>query len=164
MSRDRLARSRIFPEFALFESAQERRKMVRQFDKAILTSARMWFSLVLVSTVVALLLISSGLHAWLSSLLPPWARNAVVLLLSSALLLGIFNRLYRKPFQRFLREQLIAKGVPICLRCGYDLRGQVEARCPECGKAFDSGLLTPGPAGESESGDSGPADPSSGYV
>ncbi len=24
-----------------------------------------------------------------------------------------------------------------CVRCGYDLRGQVEPRCPECGTAFD---------------------------
>ena len=25
----------------------------------------------------------------------------------------------------------------LCLGCGYDLRGQVEHRCPECGRAFD---------------------------
>jgi hypothetical protein len=24
-----------------------------------------------------------------------------------------------------------------CLRCGYDLRGQIEQRCPECGLEFD---------------------------
>jgi len=28
-----------------------------------------------------------------------------------------------------------------CLLCGYDLRGQTEARCPECGTAFDNYLL-----------------------
>jgi hypothetical protein len=26
-----------------------------------------------------------------------------------------------------------------CLGCGYDLRGLPENRCPECGRAFDSG-------------------------
>lgn len=26
--------------------------------------------------------------------------------------------------------------VGMCQRCGYDLRGQVERRCPECGTAF----------------------------
>ena len=25
-----------------------------------------------------------------------------------------------------------------CRRCGYDLRGQVQARCPECGEQFDA--------------------------
>ena len=29
-----------------------------------------------------------------------------------------------KPCKRYLREQLVAKGVPICIHCGYDLRGQ----------------------------------------
>lgn len=28
-----------------------------------------------------------------------------------------------------------------CATCGYDLRGQVEPRCPECGTAFDPGEL-----------------------
>ncbi|GMU82898.1 MAG: hypothetical protein AMXMBFR47_27690 [Planctomycetota bacterium] len=38
-------------------------------------------------------------------------------------------------FRRRLREQLVASGVPLCLECGYDLRGQLEPRCPECGRA-----------------------------
>jgi hypothetical protein len=36
-------------------------------------------------------------------------------------------------FRRLLREQLVARGVAICVACGYDLRGQIEPRCPECG-------------------------------
>ena len=49
--------------------------------------------------------------------------------------------LVRKPLIRYLREQLAAKGVPICIECGYDLRGQVDPRCPECGTAFDPKLI-----------------------
>ena len=26
---------------------------------------------------------------------------------------------------------------PFCLHCGYDLRGSVSDRCPECGTAFN---------------------------
>jgi hypothetical protein len=29
----------------------------------------------------------------------------------------------------------------LCRNCGYNLRGLTEARCPECGKAFDPELL-----------------------
>ncbi|HPF41137.1 MAG TPA: hypothetical protein PK093_21060 [Phycisphaerae bacterium] len=47
----------------------------------------------------------------------------------------------RRSIQRNLRRQLIASGVPICIRCGYDLRGQEDARCPECGQPFAPALL-----------------------
>ncbi len=36
-----------------------------------------------------------------------------------------------------LRERLIAEGTVVCRGCGYDLRGQVEPRCPECAKPFE---------------------------
>ncbi|MGE5607712.1 MAG: hypothetical protein ACM359_00515 [Bacillota bacterium] len=51
--------------------------------------------------------------------------------------------LFRRRIQRTLRQQLLARGVPICLGCGYDLRGQLEPRCPECGTPFDPSLLPP---------------------
>ncbi len=49
--------------------------------------------------------------------------------------------LCRSLIQRRLRVQLVAKGVPICIRCGYDLRGQHVPRCYECGTPFDETLL-----------------------
>lgn len=48
---------------------------------------------------------------------------------------------WREPMRLVVRENLQAAGVPICLKCGYDLRGQEIARCPECGEAFDERLL-----------------------
>ena len=42
---------------------------------------------------------------------------------------------------RFLRKDLGAKRVrysaSTCASCGYDLRGQIQPRCPECGSPFD---------------------------
>lgn len=35
-------------------------------------------------------------------------------------------------------------GRRVCARCGYDLRGLVEPRCPECGTPFDPSLLRDG--------------------
>jgi len=32
-----------------------------------------------------------------------------------------------------LRKQLNDQGIPVCMRCGYDLRALQHARCPECG-------------------------------
>lgn len=44
---------------------------------------------------------------------------------------------YRKWMRVYLREYLNDHGVPICLDCGYDLRGQTNQKCPECGTAFN---------------------------
>jgi hypothetical protein len=43
------------------------------------------------------------------------------------------NIAFRRPIQRALRRELVSQGVPICIPCGYDLRGNVSGRCPECG-------------------------------
>ena len=43
--------------------------------------------------------------------------------------------------RKSLRRQLLEAGVPICLKCGYDIRGLSTPRCPECGGEFDPALL-----------------------
>ena len=44
------------------------------------------------------------------------------------------HRFFAYPRLRMLiRAELNARGVPVCMPCGYDLRGQLEPRCPECG-------------------------------
>ena len=36
--------------------------------------------------------------------------------------------------QRSLRRQLTECGMPLCMNCGYDLRGCPRLACPECGE------------------------------
>ena len=45
-------------------------------------------------------------------------------------------RLFRDRTRHHLRERLVQLGVPICIPCGYDLRGSTD-RCPECGTTFE---------------------------
>ncbi len=51
----------------------------------------------------------------------------------------IMRRFSRLHWRLWLREELLNQGVPVCMACGYLLRGlTVETgRCPECGKEFD---------------------------
>ncbi|HBS29421.1 MAG TPA: hypothetical protein DEB06_08220 [Phycisphaerales bacterium] len=62
---------------------------------------------------------------------------------SAALLIPVVLRGQRRVR---LRQFLLARGVPLCLHCGYDLRGLApddpEPRCPECAH----GILSAGVA------------------
>jgi len=49
--------------------------------------------------------------------------------------------LFRKRRARAIREQLLAHGIPVCLACGYDLRGRDSSRCPECGRVCNVGAI-----------------------
>lgn len=64
-----------------------------------------------------------------------------------------FYRLSRRAALRALRQQLLSRGFPICMHCGYDLRGIDSATCPECGEnvALTRGLLRPGTQGATSS-------------
>jgi hypothetical protein len=49
--------------------------------------------------------------------------------------------------RRRARMLMIGAGVPVCVECGHDLRGQTEPTCPACGKPFDVKTLQGGPPG-----------------
>ena len=40
----------------------------------------------------------------------------------------------RSVMRRSLRRLLVDCGIPVCIRCGYDLMGNVSGKCPECGE------------------------------
>jgi hypothetical protein len=51
----------------------------------------------------------------------------------------VIRWLHRRGSAACLRRRLLAAGVPVCLRCGYHLRGLAAPApsCPECGRALD---------------------------
>lgn len=64
-------------------------------------------------------------------------RHLLNLTLAGLPELGFFEDQHQR--QEVLRETLLGRSVPICLKCGYLLRGLPLAseRCPECGRPFD---------------------------
>ena len=79
------------------------------------------------------LLVGVMVVAWAVALfvLRPAGRDES--LLAAGLLLGLTVFLVYV----FDRPRLIEATGFRCRDCGYDLRGQTESRCPECGKVFD---------------------------
>lgn len=49
------------------------------------------------------------------------------------LIVPLVYLLFRRSMREALRIELLKKGIPICLHCGYDLTGCPSVRCPECG-------------------------------
>ncbi len=52
----------------------------------------------------------------------------------------------RRVTRRCLIDYLCDQGIAICRSCRYDLRGQIEPRCPECGRAVAVHPASPGSA------------------
>jgi polyferredoxin len=127
-----------FPELARFEDEKQRKDAHK---KAYKTLHRCWYYWVALIVLIIVLQLGAELLAYV---IAPYAPSFM-----SRKLIGIIGRgmsysfaglgaiwLVRSTITRSLRTQLNEAGLPTCMKCGYDLRGQVERRCPECGNPF----------------------------
>ncbi len=48
----------------------------------------------------------------------------------------VLLRYVRWQLRRYLKTRHSKGDLPICLHCGYDLRGTHNSRCPECGNSI----------------------------
>jgi len=134
----------LFPELKLFEADEDRRVALRIVRRRLVRSWQFWFYVILGNVLAVLFCAWSAGFLRQMLALPMWAYGTIVGVAMSACFAGVFNYLFRKPVQRHLRNELVARRIPICIKCGYDLRGQVEPRCPECATACDAKLLHKG--------------------
>ncbi len=134
---------RICPsEIFLLESVEERNRVCDRGYIAFLKHWRTWMTIVIYCTT--LVLASAALSEWARAATQggQWrlagARLAGVLpAIGLTILIPLIFVQYRKWMRVFLREYLNDHGIPICLNCGYDLRGLVSGACPECGTGFE---------------------------
>lgn len=108
--------------------------------EALWRPSRLWvYMLVLACTIF-------GASIVLERFLASWglSRNVVVIIIGvTCSMIGGLGMILvcRREVIRIMRKFLQEQGVAICLLCGYDLRGQMTPRCPECGTAFDEQLI-----------------------
>jgi len=77
------------------------------------------------------------LPAALAILIVAWAAKLPANM-ETPVLLAMFAGILVIHFLCFERARVIERHGFRCQRCGYDLQGQVEPRCPECGREFDA--------------------------
>lgn len=124
-----------YPELRLCRSPFERTEAAARAKQRGPRDLRAVLMIVLIcaGALLPILAIRAPRPPWL----PEWALILGALSASVALaLLGAF--LAREAGRRVIREYLLSRGLPVCLHCGYDLRGLPPGDrappCPECGR------------------------------
>lgn len=142
--------SKFFPELDYLDSKKARRAVYRKALRRIFKSPRFWLIGVLYLTILpsVFLTLLYVVRRWTSISIPPAAFGGMVGGIIGGTFMSAIQYVFRYPIRRCMREQLVERGVPICVKCGYDLRGQTEPRCPECGESFDPELLREDQAGD----------------
>jgi threonine/homoserine/homoserine lactone efflux protein len=129
------------PELDSFPTAEARQAALDEIGSEAGNPKSVHFWLGVLATVAGALA-ARWLAGWLLSFVL-WVMEEIlhaVGMLAGFLLM--LRWLHRRGTARDLRMKLLASGVPVCLSCGYLLRGlsAATARCPECGTAFSSGV------------------------
>jgi hypothetical protein len=133
------------------EPPELRQRIIRTARKRLVWSRKCLLLGVLSGAAPSVLVLGVMAAGWGRAWFP---RNTLIVI--QAVMVGLLGMglgiasqfMLRRPFQRYLREELNRHGIPVCPGCGYDLRAQVEPRCPECGLA----VTLPAPADRVPSG------------
>ena len=130
---------RICPrEILLLETAEERNRVCDRGLTAFLKDWRTWMIFLVYSVALglatrALLGLAGAVIQWGPRSLAYARLTFFVTFIGEMFLIPLMCARFRKWMRVFLRAYLNDHGIPICEHCGYDLRGNIESRCPECG-------------------------------
>lgn len=113
------------PEAELFDSLEERNKAISELAGA----APVWRGYFCV-IVIGIFLLPLGRFVdrrWIWVVVP-------------ALGTTISTFWQRRSAAMFLRRRLLVRGIPVCIKCGYCLRGIESDKCPECGREIEADI------------------------
>ena len=127
-------------ELEYFEDEAARQAALNEIgeEAANLKSSGYWSA---IGILVGATLGSRALTRWLLRFVvwPVLLENVLIWLATVVCFALTLRWLHRSGTSAQLRTKLLASGVPVCMKCGYLLRGLPPdpGRCPECGRAFN---------------------------
>lgn len=128
------------PEWELFPDEIARDHAIRDIERRMMPRSILGWLQFLVFVIPLSLAPFIALHFLIKWLHPaPFPGKGWVIFIGATLIYTIIiYLLLRGGMPRDLRRKLVQAGVPVCLKCGYDLRGLPadRTRCPECGRRF----------------------------
>lgn len=128
------------PENRLLGNMEERRRAYGSVWRSFWKDRRNWVSIFMcvlvygcikLGCIKACALTAGGQWSHVG-----FAMAVIVIMVCPLLASALLFLWHRKRMSMYLRKYLNENGVPICMPCGYDLRGQVDLYCPECGTPF----------------------------
>lgn len=123
----------LFPELKYYASEEER-KLAMKAALSRCVNTYIWYWILFACIFVLMLQAQRIITAYYGShFLTPALVGGVYAFIGSST--GVWISRHR--IRTYLRKDLWESGHLVCVGCGYDLRGQLDARCPECGNEFD---------------------------
>jgi hypothetical protein len=132
------------PELDYFETDKQRQEALWSLGREAGSPARgsYWLAVAVLAAAV------TGVRYLIKWLLaqvywPAFVEEAVLWTVLVVTFLYVLRRLHRSGARAELRTKLLAQAVPVCIGCGYLLRGLPvsSGRCPECGRPFDDCVI-----------------------
>ena len=119
------------PEMEQFDSEADGRQAVERLTLSMIKDWRFW---IVAGVVPAAIVLTLG---WLLREFTTFSRLVSYLIAIAVLFATYVPWLMRgaaRGQSELLRQQLRDRGIPVCLACGYSLKGLTTPdRCPECG-------------------------------
>ncbi len=116
-----------------FPEKKDAKEATVDWSKRHVKKLSFWIGLICYSALVGLVVtgLLIGIRRWIP--LPPALFGGIVGGVTGGTGFIAMRWYWRDHYRRFLRTRLNTLGIPICMKCAYDLTANESGACPECG-------------------------------
>ncbi len=124
-----------FPELLRLETTSERAEVYHRCYGRVMKRPIYWIIAGVIQIGAQIVVGIPAARFAKNYTIPRWLISSGIPLLIAVACIFVIIWVMRRAIIRHIRRELNTRGLPTCIRCGYQLRGLPETvrRCPECG-------------------------------